>query len=97
MATIPNIISIGGSKPDTGMGRDVWAETQGAAPNRKFIFYFEDVFSWEDWTTTVNAAAILYEKDGAIEFHTHRIPGSGSWRLLAIYLQMKILQSIIRL
>ena len=85
MATIPNIISLVGSNLIPAWAGDVWAETQGAAPNRKFIFYFEDVFSWEDWTTTVNAAAILYEKDGAIEFHTHRIPeveAGGYWQYI---------------
>ena len=85
MATIPNIISLVGSDLIPAWAGDVWAETQGEAPNRKFIFHFEDVFSWEDWTTTVNAAAILYEKDGAIEFHTHRIPeveAGGYWQYI---------------
>ncbi len=85
MATIPNIITLVGSDLIPAWAGDVWAETQGEAPNRKFIFHFEDVFSWEDWTTTVNAAAILYEKDGAIEFHTHRIPeveAGGYWQYI---------------
>ena len=49
-------------------------ETQGDAPNRRFIIHFDDVYTWLVPGQTMNVAAILYEQDGTIEFQVDKIP-----------------------
>ena len=70
----PNMVAFCGSNLMPNISGETKIETQGDAPNRRFIIHFDDVYTWLVPGQTMNVAAILYEQDGTIEFQVDKIP-----------------------